>query len=204
LAQPGEPGQSLELKLELKLLADAGLIGLPNAGKSTLIRAISGAKPKVADYPFTTLTPHLGVVEADWGEPFVVVDIPGLIQGAHEGAGLGLRFLRHIERTRILVQLIDASAIDPDDPLADFQIVTEELSQYSRTLARKPRMVVLNKMDVSGAEVGAAFFKEAASAKQIKPLLISAAAGQGVNRLKSRIAKLLLESCHESGSEILL
>lgn len=204
LAQPGEPGQSLELKLELKLLADAGLIGLPNAGKSTLIRAISGAKPKVADYPFTTLTPHLGVVEADWGEPFVVVDIPGLIQGAHEGAGLGLRFLRHIERTRILVQLIDASAIDPDDPLADFQIVTEELSQHSRTLARKPRMVVLNKMDVSGAEVGAAFFKEAASAKQIKPLLISAATGQGVNRLKSRIAKLLLESCHESGSEILL
>ncbi len=204
LAQPGEPGQTLDLKLELKLLADAGLIGLPNAGKSTLIRAISGAKPKVADYPFTTLTPHLGVVALDWGEPFVVVDIPGLIQGAHEGAGLGLRFLRHIERTRILVQLIDASAIDPDDPLADFQIVTQELSQYSRTLAQKPRMVVLNKMDVSGADVGAAFFQEAAAEKGIKPLLISAAAGQGVGGLKSRIAKLLLESRHESGSEILL
>jgi GTP-binding protein len=151
-AQPGEPGQFLKLKLELKLIADVGLIGLPNAGKSTLISAISSATPKIADYPFTTLTPNLGVVQAGWGKPFVVADIPGLIEGAHNGAGLGIRFLRHIERTHILVHLIDTSAIDPQDPLAGYETINGELAGYSPQLAEKPQILVLNKMDLTGTD----------------------------------------------------
>ncbi|MCP4687815.1 MAG: GTPase ObgE, partial [Desulfobacterales bacterium] len=133
-AQPGTPGETLSIKLDLKLLADVGIIGLPNAGKSTLITAMSSARPKTADYPFTTLTPNLGVVETGWGEPFMAADIPGLIEGAHKGAGLGIRFLRHIERTRILVHLIDAGNIRPDAPLDDFETINRELASYSDAL----------------------------------------------------------------------
>ena len=131
-AQPGESGRTLTLKLELKLLADVGIIGLPNAGKSTLISVISSARPKIDNYPFTTLRPNLGVVKTSWGEPYAVADIPGLIEGAHQGAGLGIRFLRHVERTRLLVHLIDAAAIDPDDPLKDYNTINREIAPLQR------------------------------------------------------------------------
>ena len=148
-SQPGIPGIELKLKLELKLLADVGLVGLPNAGKSTLISSISAARPKIADYPFTTLTPTLGMVDPPFGEPFAVADIPGLIEGAHQGIGLGIKFLKHIERTGILVHLIDSSLIDPDSPLDSFNLINKELSKYSKTLTKKTQIVVLNKIDLS-------------------------------------------------------
>ncbi len=188
-AQPGEPGTSLELKLELKLLADVGIMGFPNAGKSTLISAISSAKPKIADYPFTTLTPNLGVVSTGFGEPFVVADVPGLIKGAHTGAGLGTRFLRHLERTKILVHLIDVMAIDPDDPLSGYNAINRELALHSKNLAQKPQLVVLNKMDIPGSDVGEEFFKMAAG--KMDYLTISAYTGMGLEKLKSKIIRLL-------------
>jgi len=160
-AQPGEAGEVKQLKLELKLLADVGIIGFPNAGKSTLISVISAARPKIADYPFTTLVPNLGVVKAGDREPFVVADIPGLIAGAHTGAGLGIHFLRHIERTRMLVHLIDASAIDPEKPLEAYDAINTELSSYSPDLARKPQIIALNKLDLPGTEERARAFKAA-------------------------------------------
>jgi len=145
----GEPGESRRLKLELKLLADVGLLGMPNAGKSTLIRALSAARPKVADYPFTTLNPSLGVVRADTSRSFVVADIPGLIEGAAEGAGLGHQFLRHLARTRLLLHLIDIAPPDPDvDPVKDVRAIANELKKYDETLYRKPRWLVFNKADL--------------------------------------------------------
>jgi GTP-binding protein len=188
-AQPGESGQFLKLKLELKLIADVGLIGLPNAGKSTLIRAISSATPKIADYPFTTLTPNLGVVRTGWGTPFVVADIPGLIEGAHKGAGLGIRFLRHIERTQILVHLIDTSAIDPQDPLAGYETINGELAGYSAQLAEKPQILVLNKMDLPGTDQTAKIFQ--AMLKDREVLLISAVTQEGVEQLISKTMEQL-------------
>ena len=189
-AQPGEPGQSFSLKLELKLLADAGLVGLPNAGKSTLISAISAARPKIGSYPFTTLTPCLGVVHTDWGEPFVVADIPGLIEGAHEGTGLGIQFLRHIERTRVLVHLIDVSNADPDDPLKSFNVINKELTLYNESLGKKPQIVVLNKLDLPGVGKAAEKFKEVAP-DDMEILAISARRGDGLDRLKSKILQYL-------------
>jgi len=193
-AQPGEPGETLNLKIELKLLADVGIIGLPNAGKSTLISVISSARPKIADYPFTTLTPNLGVVQTDLkepfrGEPFVVADIPGLISGAHKGAGLGISFLKHIERTRILVHLIDISSIDTNHPLDAYNTINMELALYSENLAKKPQVVVLNKLDIPGAKEAADIFQSAAKEKNI--VLISAITGKGVNHLILRILELL-------------
>lgn len=188
-AQPGEPGQFFKLKLELKLLADVGLIGLPNAGKSTLISVISSATPKIADYPFTTLTPTLGVVSAGWGEPFVVADIPGLIEGAHTGVGLGTRFLRHVERTRVLVHLVDASIINPLNPLAEYETINRELASYSPQLLKKPQIVVLNKMDLSGTKEAANAFKAAAKDREV--LQISAATRKGVQKLTSKMIKYL-------------
>jgi GTPase len=182
-AQPGEPGQTLTLKLDLRLLADVGIVGLPNAGKSSLIRAISSAKPKIASYPFTTLTPNLGVVQQHGAEPFVVADIPGLIEGAHKGAGLGTQFLRHVERTRILVHLIDASTLDPEDPLATYHVVNKELAGHSRTLAEKPQLVVLNKLDIEGAGQLADGFCQALAGIQV--LRMSAATYQGLDLLKT-------------------
>ena len=188
-AQPGEVGQTLILKLELKLLADVGIIGLPNAGKSTLISVISSARPKIADYPFTTLVPNLGVVQAVDGEPFVVADIPGLIEGAHEGAGLGTQFLRHVERTRILVHLIDASQVDPENPLNDYQTINNELALHSEELSRKPQLLVLNKMDLPGTEKAAKAIQAEFSDKHV--MMISAATREGVDLLKSQIVELL-------------
>lgn len=188
-AQPGRPGQTLTLKLELKLIADVGLVGLPNAGKSTLISAISAAKPKIAAYPFTTLTPNLGVVTPEQGEPFVVADIPGLIEGAHRGAGLGMRFLRHIERTRILIHLIDAADIDPSHPLQALDTVAAELGSYSPALAEKPRLIVANKLDLPGAPEAAAALFDALAQKQ--GLQISALTGKGLKQLLQTIAREL-------------
>ena len=188
-AQPGEPGQALSLKLELKLLADVGIIGLPNAGKSTLISILSAAQPKIANYPFTTLTPNLGVVRVAKREPFVVADIPGLIEGAHAGAGLGIRFLKHVERTRILVHLVDASILDLTDPLAPYRTVNHELHMYSAALAQKPQLVVLNKLDVEGAREQAEAFCLALAGRKV--IQISAATQDGVDGLKSAMARAL-------------
>jgi GTP-binding protein len=188
-AQPGEPGQFFKLKLELKLLADVGIIGLPNAGKSTLISVISSATPKIADYPFTTLNPTLGVVQPDQQESFVVADIPGLIEGAHQGAGLGIRFLRHIERTRILVHLIDASTIDPQNPLASYETINRELAKYNPLLTEKPQILVLNKMDIPGTEQIAEKFQAAVKNRQV--LSISAAARKGIHALKLKLVASL-------------
>jgi GTP-binding protein len=191
-AQPGEAGEVKQLKLELKLLADVGIIGFPNAGKSTLISVISAARPKIADYPFTTLVPNLGVVKAGDREPFVVADIPGLIAGAHTGAGLGIHFLRHIERTRMLVHLIDASAIDPEKPLEAYDAINTELSSYSPDLARKPQIIALNKLDLPGTEERARAFK-AALKKRTTLYLISAATVKGVDQLLAQISNRLDE-----------
>ncbi len=191
-AQTGESGRELGLKLELKLLADVGLIGLPNAGKSTLISAISSASPKIGSYPFTTLTPNLGVVQSDWGEPFVVADIPGLIAGAHQGAGLGIRFLKHIERTRILVHLVDADTIDPDHPLEGYETVNRELWQYKPELARKTQLLVLNKLDLPGGKEKAEIFRAAIESEtDVDVLFISAIKNTGTKQLVSRLLELL-------------
>lgn len=196
-AQPGVSGQSLELKLELKLLADVGIIGLPNAGKSTLISALSSATPKIADYPFTTLTPNLGVVQTDWTEPFTLADIPGLIEGAHAGAGLGIRFLKHIERTRILVHMIDISSIDVKNPLAGFTTVNKELAEYDESLGKRSQIVVLNKMDMLESREKAEIFS---SESEIEDLIeISALDRKGLDRLKSKIVQMLdADAKHET------
>jgi GTP-binding protein len=150
---PGEPGEQHLLKLELKVLADVGLLGMPNAGKSTLIRAISAARPRVADYPFTTLKPHLGMVRVDENRSFVIADVPGLIEGAAEGAGLGHRFLRHLQRTRLLLHVVDLAPLDGEtDPVADARAVAKELKRYDQALFDKPRWLVLNKLDLIPAE----------------------------------------------------
>jgi GTPase len=193
-AQPGEPGQSTKIKLELKLLADIGIIGLPNAGKSTLLSVISAARPAIRDYPFTTLSPSLGMVQIKDCEPFAVADIPGLIEGAHTGTGLGIQFLKHIERTRCLVHLIDAAAIDPDDPLHGYRTINNELAMYGKNLEEKPQVVVLNKMDITGATEMAELFVSAAGLE--KCFRISAAARKGIDDLKNYLFEIVSKS-HE-------
>jgi GTP-binding protein len=170
-------------------MADVGIIGLPNAGKSTLIRAVSSATPKTADYPFTTLSPTLGMVTPKKGEPFAVADIPGIIEGAHQGAGLGLQFLRHIDRTRILLHLIDVTAIDPSDPLYTYQIVNQELSSHSESLTQKIQLVVLNKLDVEGSPEKAAAFCRALPDRDV--LMISALTHDGIDNLITKLVYAL-------------
>ena len=164
--EPGYPGEEKRLRLELKLLADVGLVGFPNAGKSTLISRISAARPKIADYPFTTLEPNLGVVSAG-DDTFVVADIPGLIEGAHLGHGLGVQFLRHVERTRLLVHLVDVSETSGRDPVDDFRIVMEELEGFSPDLVRKPMFVVASKVDVAQDKARIEALKALAAEKQL-------------------------------------
>ncbi|AIN19119.1 Obg family GTPase CgtA [Yersinia rochesterensis] len=181
----GTEGETRDLTLELLLLADVGMLGLPNAGKSTFIRAVSAAKPKVADYPFTTLIPSLGVVRMDYEQSFVVADIPGLIEGASEGAGLGIRFLKHLERCRVLLHLVDLAPIDESDPVQNAKVIINELQQYSENLAKKPRWLVFNKIDLLDPEEAEARAKAIVEALgwEDKYYMISAANRDNVNAL---------------------
>jgi GTP-binding protein len=188
--EPGRLGQERRFRLELKLLADVGLVGFPNAGKSTLISVISAARPKIADYPFTTLEPNLGVVS--WGDhTFVVADIPGLIEGAHEGHGLGIRFLKHIERCRLLLHLVDVSEGSSREPLEDFKIVLKELANFSDELAAKPMIVVANKMDAAQDPVRIKALQAAARRRKLPFFKISAVTGEGVQQLVTEIGERL-------------
>ncbi|HEX7009146.1 MAG TPA: GTPase ObgE [Phycisphaeraceae bacterium] len=183
-ATPGEPAQELTLRLELKLIADVGLVGKPNAGKSTLLSRISRATPKIADYPFTTLAPQLGIAELPGHRRLVVADIPGLIERAHQGAGLGVRFLRHIERTGLLIHLIEVEPADGTDPVENYQVVRRELAEYSAALAEKTELVALSKMDLIGGEqdrAAAVQLVEQALGRSVFP--ISAADGSGIAEL---------------------
>ncbi|AHE97075.1 Obg family GTPase CgtA [Thioalkalivibrio paradoxus] len=203
-SKPGTPGDLRSLKLELKVLADVGLLGLPNAGKSTLLQQVSAAEPKIADYPFTTLHPQLGVVRVGPTQSFVMADIPGLIEGAAEGAGLGIRFLKHLARTRLLLHLVDVAPPDPDlDPLEAVDTVVAELEHYSAELARLPRWLVLNKVDLLGPEALSAL-RERASAKlgpEQPVFAISAATGAGVAALVQAVMRDI-ERRAESGEGV--
>ena len=183
-ALPGLPGEHRHLRLELKLLAEVGIIGLPNAGKSTLIAALSAARPKIADYPFTTLVPNLGVVRKPNGDGAVFADIPGLIEGAHLGTGLGHDFLRHIERTRLLLHLIDATA---EDPIDNYQTIQQELHAYGRGLAERPQILALNKIDAVDSETAEALALELNQLSQVPVFQISAVAQMGLDALLPKI-----------------
>jgi len=182
-AEPGRPGPERTVRLELKLLADVGLVGLPNVGKSTLISRVSAAKPKIANYPFTTLAPSLGVVSAGEGHSFVMADIPGLIEGAHSGHGLGDQFLRHIERTRVLAHLIDLSEETGRDPVGDFQIIDRELRLYDPQLLRRPQIVVGTKLDALEDPQKLAALEAWCRQQGLKFIAISAVTGEGIDRL---------------------
>jgi GTP-binding protein len=198
--EEGRPGEERHLRLELKLLADVGLVGFPNAGKSTLISVISAARPKIANYPFTTLEPNLGVVNADGGtgshgtelgRTFVVADLPGLIEGAHEGHGLGMRFLRHVERTRLLVHLVDTSDANVDDPIHSYEVITGELNAFSEKLTEKPLIVVATKLDATTETTHLEALRDFCKKNHLEFHAISAATGEGVKDLVRSIADAL-------------
>ncbi len=190
--QPGRPGEEKDLFLELKIIADIGLVGFPNVGKSTLISGISAARPVIADYPFTTLTPNLGVVEAGGSRRFVVADIPGLIEGAHEGHGLGIRFLKHIERTKLLVHVIDVSPATGRDPAEDYAVVQKELEAYGPALAARPKLIVANKTDALGGKRSRLERVRRLAAKAGVPFFaISALTGKGLEELRAGMARAL-------------
>ena len=189
--QPGIPGEERVLRLQLKLLADVGLVGLPNAGKSTLISSVSAARPKIADYPFTTLVPNLGVVRyGDFGS-YVMADIPGLIAGASEGQGLGTRFLRHIERTDLFLHLVDLSGMQTGDPLDNFDIINRELGQYNPELLTRPMLVVFTKLDVTEVREQVATLRPVFEKKGLRTLAISAVSGEGLPELVQTVGRQL-------------
>lgn len=197
-AQPGEAGEEREITLELKLIADVGIIGFPNAGKSTLISRISAAKPKIADYPFTTLTPHLGVVKFTDEKSFIVADIPGLVKGAHQGVGLGIQFLKHIERTRFFVHMVDISGLSGRDPIEDYLDINYELKMYDQqnkdkegffALSTRPQLLVLNKADTVQEEELITITKKFEKIIGKKPLVISAVSGKNMRDLIVKIAE---------------
>jgi len=190
--QPGKPGQERRLRLELKLLADVGLVGFPNAGKSTLISRISAARPKIADYPFTTLEPQLGVVSVDDYRSFVVADIPGLIEGAHLGHGLGTQFLRHIERTRLLAHLVDVSESSGREPARDFETVMAELASFSEDLTAKPMILVATKMDAAQDPARVESLRQIAAERGLAFFEISSVTGQGLDELRYAMAARVL------------
>lgn len=201
-AQPGEDSEEMEIRLELKLIADVGIIGFPNAGKSTLISRISAAKPKIADYPFTTLTPNLGVVKAGDFRSFVVADIPGLVKGAHLGVGLGIQFLRHIERTRLFIHLIDASGLSGRNPVDDYVDINQEIKMYDEgnegkdgffPLSIRPQFVVFNKIDTLSSDELRRQMSEFKKATGVNPVAISAVTGKGVKELIQEVATRVFE-----------
>lgn len=198
----GRPGEEKELQLELKLIADVGLVGFPNAGKSTLISVISAAKPKIADYPFTTLEPNLGVVDLGDFRTFVVADIPGLIEGASDGAGLGDRFLRHVERTKLMLHLVDVSSLEGRDPVEDYRIINRELANYNEELADRPQIVVATKIDALDEPERLERLREAAERDGKDFIAISSVANKGLKELVIKISKAL-EALTEREAEIL-
>lgn len=190
IAEKGAPGEEVWLRLELKVLADVGLVGMPNAGKSTFISRVSAARPKIADYPFTTLEPNLGIVDLGDGQTFCLADVPGLIENAHSGAGLGHHFLRHLERTKVLIHLVDMSGMEGRDPLADFEVITREIARYKEVLATKPRLIGANKMDLPASEENLRRFR-AAYGGQYEIFPLSAQRGEGLKPLLYRAQALL-------------
>jgi GTP-binding protein len=186
-AEPGQPGTERVIRLELKLLADVGLVGFPNVGKSSLIARISAARPKIADYPFTTLIPHLGMVRLSDDRSFVVADVPGLIKGAHEGAGLGHRFLRHLERTRVLVHLLELSSTPGRTPLRDYQTLRRELALHDPALAGRTEVLVLNKLDLPDTRKKFTVLKRSFARRGLRLLGISAATGEGIPGLHAAV-----------------
>ncbi len=201
---PGLPGEKRSLELELRVIADVGLLGLPNAGKSTLIRAVSAARPKVADYPFTPLHPSLGVVDVGEHRSFVMADIPGLIEGAAEGAGLGIRFLRHLQRTGLLLHLVDIAPLDPEaDPVRDARTIVAELKKFSPDLARRPRWLVLNKRDLLPGDEAEARAREIVRRLRYRGprFLISGATGQGTRELAQAVMRFLEERSAEAAAQ---
>lgn len=205
-AQPGEEGEAKDIKLELKLIADVGIIGFPNAGKSTLISRISAAKPKIADYPFTTLHPNLGVVKIGEYRSFVVADIPGLVKGAHEGVGLGIQFLRHIERTRVFIHLIDVSGMSGRDPIEDYQDINYEIQKYDEAnvnkegffpLSTRPQIVVFNKIDSIQEEDLKKLVRDFEKKTKVKPYLISAVSGKNIKELMLTVSEYVFSKGEE-------
>lgn len=192
-AEPGQPGESWKLRLQLKLLADVGLVGYPNAGKSTLISRVSAAKPKIADYPFTTLTPHLGVVRLSDDRSFVVADVPGLIEGAHRGQGLGHQFLRHVERTKVIVYVVDVSAASGRDPADDLDVIRRELELFQADLVHRPQLVAANKVDSLDDPTRLERLADRAAALDLPLHRISAVTGEGVPPLLEAVWRRLLE-----------
>ena len=190
-AQGGEKGIEKELILELKMLADVGLIGFPNVGKSTILSMVTAARPKIADYHFTTLEPNLGVVKSEWGDSFVLADIPGIIEGASEGVGLGLQFLRHIERTRLLIHVIDVSGTEGRNPVEDFNTINNELKKYSEKLSNRKQIIAANKIDCIQDENLYLDLEKMAKEKQIEIFKISAATGEGLKELFKRVSEVL-------------
>ena len=189
-SQDGEPGEEKEVILELKLLADVGLLGFPNVGKSTFLSTVTDARPKIANYQFTTLEPNLGVVKAKDGSSFVIADIPGIIEGASEGVGLGLQFLRHIERTRLLLHLIDVSGMEGRNPVEDFKIINKELKEYSKKLATRKQIIVATKCDIANEELFNEL-KNLAKEKNMEIFKISSSTKEGVNELLDYVSKIL-------------
>ncbi|MEI6603552.1 MAG: GTPase ObgE [Clostridia bacterium] len=190
-AKVGGLAEERRVRLELKLLADVGLVGFPNVGKSTILSMVTSATPKIADYHFTTIDPNLGVVKMDYAKSFVIADIPGIIEGAHEGVGLGHEFLKHIERTKLLVHVVDVSGHEGRDPIMDFDIINSELRQYNEKLATRPQIVVANKMDITGAEENFELFKAEMESRGLEVFQISAATNQGLRELMLKIAEIL-------------
>jgi len=191
VAEKGEPGEELSLRLELKLIADIGIVGVPNAGKSTFLAAVTNAKPKIADYPFTTLQPNLGVASLDEDHTLVLADIPGLIEGAHMGVGLGHDFLRHVQRTRVLIHLLDGLA---EDPIADLSQINSELALFDEDMAKKPQVIAINKIDLPDVQAWQPELEEALRARGFEPLAISAVAQTNVRQLLYKAAELLADA----------